>query len=389
MVLEQIHPFVWIKSEPKYLALFKPGTHFVISDPSDEASASVPAFFLGESQELGQRYFKGLSIAFFEAYLRDRDEFLPYLSSAYAQSISQENAMSLDMIQSLTPEELATAYGKKPPIPVVPEPVEETIVVDRDETVLAQIRRTGVLKLAMRRDAAPFGYIDSQKQWTGYCSDLAVALQNHLADKLDLDLGIELAEIPSTLENRYSLIQDDTVELECGPNTIRQDIEGITFSNPIGVSGTRFLSQKKNQDQINPNLTLEGLQVGVLKDTTTEYFIETNYPQAKLVYFEGLAGRADAIKAVTEGSIDTFASDGILTFAEVKRQNLPVSNYSIQPKAPLTCDFYGLILPNNDPEWQTIINGFLLETSAQEVRDKWFSSIFAEELNDLEYCFNR
>ncbi len=389
VVTEQIHPFVWMQSKPKYLALFKPGTHFVIGEPiDDEASESVPSFLLGGNQELGRQYFKGLNIAFFETYLRDRREFLPYLSSAYVQTISQEKPMNLEIIQSLTPKELETAYGKKPPLPIVPAPVESTIA-NREESVLEQIRRTGVLKLAMRRDASPFGYLDSQQQWSGYCSDLAVALQNHLAKKLDLNLGVQLAELPSTLENRFSLIQEDIVELECGPNTIRQDIEGITFSEPIGVSGTRFLSQQESQTEINPNLSLEGLQVGILKNTTTEEFIKTNYPQAELVYFEGLQGRAEAVKAVSEGSIDTFASDSILTFAEVVQQNLPMKDYVLQPKLPLTCDFYGLILPNDDPEWKTIVNEFLVESSAQQIREKWFNKMFTSELNDLEYCLNR
>ncbi|MGK7897199.1 MAG: alpha/beta fold hydrolase [Xenococcus sp. (in: cyanobacteria)] len=386
VVTEQIHPFVWMESEPRYLALFKPGTHFSTSEQSAEGAESIPPILMGEHQEFGREYFKGLNIAFFEAYLRDRDEFLPYLSSAYARSISQENPMNLEIIQSLTPEELETAYGKKPPLPIVPAPIEST-VTQREETVIEQIRRTGVLKIAMRRDAAPFGYIDSQQQWNGYCLDLAVALQNHLGKKLDLDLGVQLADLPSNLENRFSLIQEDIVKLECGPNTIRQDIEGITFSNPIAVSGTRFLS--KSLTQINPNLSLDGIKVGILNNTTTEEFIKTNYPQAELIYFEGLQGRAKAIKAVAEGRIDTFASDSILTLAEVVEQNLPINNYILQPKSPLTCDFYGLALPNDDPQWQTIVNEFLTEPSAQQIREKWFNQIFTYQLNDLEFCLNR
>ena len=296
--------------------------------------------------------------------------------------------MSLETIQSLTPEELETAYGKKPPLPIVPAPVK-LAAVTREESILNQIQRTGVLKVAMRRDVPPFGYIDERQRWTGYCSDLAVELQQYLADKLGLDLGVELAELPSTLENRFSLIQEDTVHLECGPNTIRQDLEGITFSNPIWVSGTRFLSQTDRQNEINPHLSLEGVRVGVLKNTTTEQFIQTNYPQAELIYFEGSQGRAEAIEAVAEGRVDTFASDSILSLAEVAQQNLPLNNYTLQPKLPLTCDFYGLILPNDDPQWRTTVNQFLVEPSAQQVRKKWFNQMFPSQLNDLEYCLNR
>ncbi len=389
VVTEQIHPFVWMQSEAKYLALFKPATHFATSQQSaGEGAESIPSFLLGEHQEFGRQYFKALNIAFLETYLRNRNEFLPYLSSAYGLAISQENPMSLQIIQSLTPDELETAYGKKPPLPIIPDPVE-SVTATREESILNQIRRTGVLKIAMRRDAPPFGYIDPQQQWSGYCIDLAVALQNHLDEKLDLDLEVTLAELPSTLENRFSLIQEDTVHLECGPNTIRQDIAGITFSQAIWATGTRFLSKRDRQTKINPNLSLKGLQVGILKNTTTEQFIQTNYPQAELVYFEGPEGRSEAIKAVAEGRIDTFASDSILSLAEVAQQNLPSNNYTLQPQLPLTCDFYGLILPNDDPDWQTTVNEFLAQPSAEQVMKKWFRQMFSSELSDLEYCLNR
>ena len=388
VVTEQIHPFVWMESDPRYLALFKPGTHFSTSEPDAEGTESIPPILMGDYQEFGRKYFKVLNVAFFETYLRERSEFAPYISSAYGQFLSQDNPMSLEIIQSLSPEELKTAYGKKPPLPIVPAPVESTIA-NREESILEQIRRTGLLKIAMRRDAPPFGYLNSQQQWSGYCSDLAVALQNHLATKLDLDLGVKLVELPSTLENRFSLIQEDIVDLECGPNTIRQDLEGIGFSNSIAVSGTRFLSRRERQNEINPNQSLKGLQVGILKNTTTEKFIQTNYPEAELVYFDGPQGRAEAIQAVTGGSIDTFAAESILSLAEVTQQNLPVNNYVLQPKLPLTCDFYGLILPNDDSEWRTTVNEFLSGSSAKQISEKWFKPILTAELNDLEYCLNR
>lgn len=387
-VTEQIHPFVWVNSEPKYLALFKPGTHFATSEQSAEGAESIPAFLRGKHQEFGRKYFKSLNVAFFEAYLRDRPEFLPYLSSAYAQAISQDNPMSLEIIQSLTPQELETAYGKKPPVPIIPSSVEATIP-QRETSILNRIKSTGVLKFAMRRDASPFGYIDQQQKWTGYCSDLAVRFQEHLADKLDLELGIELVELPSTLENRFSLIQEDTVHLECGPNTVRQDVEGVAFSIPFWTTGTRFLSQKERQNQINPNQSLEGTQVGVLKNTTTEEFVRANYPQAEIVYFDGEQGRTEAIKAITQGRIDAFASDSILSLEEMARQNLPANNYVLQPELPLTCDYYGLLFPNDDSQWQDTVNEFIALPSTQQVMDKWFSKKYSNELNDLEYCLNR
>ncbi len=387
-VTEQIHPFVWLQSDPKYLALFDPATHFITSEQSPEGIEVIPSFLIGQHQEFGREYFKVLNVAFFKVHLENRAEFLPYLSAGYSQVLSRDRPLNLAIIQSLSPEALETAYGKKTPIPVIPDLVEAT-VANREETIIDEIQRTGVLKVAMRRDVPLFGYIDRKNRWTGYCADLAVALQNYLSTQLGTNLRIKLAELPSTLDNRFSLVQNDTVHLECGPNTIRQDIEGIAFSNPILTTGTRLLSQRDRADEINPSFTLENLQIGVLEKTTTAEFIETTYPQANLVYFKGIQGQAEAIDAVVEGEIDAFANDTLLTIGEVVQQDLSIPDYLLQPQLPLTCDFYGFILPNDDPQWIATINEFIAEFSTQQIRQQWFQQTIPIEFNDLEYCLNR
>jgi ABC-type amino acid transport substrate-binding protein len=343
VVPEQIHPFVWMRAKPKYLALFDPGTHFATGEQSAAGADTLPQFLIGQYREFGRKYFKSLNVAFFETYLRDRREFLPYLSAAYGRATSAKNPMKLLMIESLTPVQLETAYRKKPPIPVVPPAVETVISAEQEESIVSEIKRTGVLKVAMRRDAPPLGYIDAKQRWSGYCGDLAIALAEHLGEQLELDLGVELVELPSNLENRFALVRDKTVHLECGPNTIRQDLEGVTFSNPFLATGTRLLTKRNNQIGVASNSSLEKLRVGVLKNTTTEQFIRDNYPQANIIYFEGANGQSEAIEAVRDGAIDTFANDSILTSAAIKQQN-SVNNYVLQPHFPLTCDFYGLIL---------------------------------------------
>lgn len=264
-------------------------------------------------------------------------------------------------------------------------------IAPRQQEILNQIRDTRVLKVAMRRDVAPFGYIDQQNQWSGYCRDLSVALGEYLSKELNIPLGVQVSPLPSTLENRFSLVQNDTAYLECGPNTIRDDIQGISFSIPFGVTGTRFLSQQQNAATFEENPSLESLRIGVLKNTTTEQFVQSNYPNANIVYFEGIEGRINAVKAVTSGTIDTFAGDTLLSVAELSRQNLPLENYALQPRLPLTCDFYGLILPTNDTEWQLVVNRFMMEESARKAREKWFLESLTSESSDfdLQYCFNR
>jgi hypothetical protein len=42
------------------------------------------------------------------------------------------------------------------------------------------IRTTGVLNVAIRSDSPLFGYINTNRQWTGYCFDLVAAVETSL-----------------------------------------------------------------------------------------------------------------------------------------------------------------------------------------------------------------
>ena len=215
---EQAHPFLWLTTEHKYLGVMVGGTH--ISTSSEEGVKNFPDIFKGQRPDLGRSYLKAMSLAFFEVYLRDRSDYKPYLSSAYAQTISTEE-LPLDLVKSLTPEQLELAYGNNPPTPPIPETVV-AVSPRKKPNILTEIQKTKTLKIAMRRDAAPFGYINTQAGlWTGYCGDLANSLGQYLAQKLNIPAGIEVVKLPSDLDNRFELVRENTVHLECGPNTIQ------------------------------------------------------------------------------------------------------------------------------------------------------------------------
>ena len=159
--------------------------------------------------------------------------------------------MTVDIITQLKPEQLESAYGRETPIPVIPTAIIP-IPPPRDERILAEIERTGVLTIGMRKDAAPFGFINRDQSWDGYCGDLALSLADYLTEELGREIPIQVVEMTSTLGDRYDLVQKGRVHVECGPNTIRQDVAGIAFSNPFFFASPQFLIRTEQVDQINP-----------------------------------------------------------------------------------------------------------------------------------------
>lgn len=387
VVQEQIHPFLWLTAPTKYLVISTPSGHtYADATPPSLATPlpeSLDYLLAGPEPELAQQYIKALSVAFMQTHLADRPEFQPYLSAAYAQSISRA-PLQLTLVRSLTAAQLQQAYGRTPPLPIVP-PLATAPIPQRRRSILQEINATGVLRVGIRQDAAPFGYVDEQGEPAGFCLNAMNGLATDLQQQLDRPVRMEITT-PSTVENRFNIVRNQTVYVECGPNTIQPELDGIAFSTPFFVTGTHLLIRTDDQDQINPFNTLAGVRIGVLEDTTTEDFVRDRYPDATIFTFAGATGRDEGIQSVINGNIDAFAGDGILSIAAAQRENLPNSRYTLVPDSPLTCDPYGMILPANDVQWQDTVNAFISSPQFRQIWEAQFASDLSYLFLNLDFC---
>ncbi|MEB3356876.1 MAG: alpha/beta fold hydrolase, partial [Synechococcales bacterium] len=383
-VQEQIHPFVWMTTGDRYLAIIERGTHFSTSD--ERYIENFPNFLKAPDTAVGQRYLEALSVAFLRRYLEEDIAAQPYLTAAYAGSISDER-MPLRLTGALTAAQMEAAYGGPPPVPVVPAS-EESRIAENYPSVLEAIASTGTLTVGIRADAAPFGYLDGDGVWTGYCFELVAALGDRLTDDLNLENPIQVVRLPSTLENRYDLVQSGTVQLECGPNTIRQDVPEVTFSYPFFYTGTQFLMLEDTATSVGTAGGLSATTIGVLANTTNAQFVQSQYPQSNIVVFEGATGRSDAVQALKQGTITTFASDSALLLGELLRLNLPREDYALFPGDPLTCDAYGLVLPVGDRQWQQTVNTFLRSPENSDLQRVWFADVLPDAIASLDHCLS-
>ena len=357
VVTEQIHPFVWLQTDTKYLAMLEGGTHFS-SKPGRDGAGGIFALLAGQNRDVGSRYYKLLSVAFWNAHLRDQEEFLPYLTARYGEAISEGQPMGLDIISQLTTAQLEAAYGGSTPIPVIPAALAPP-PAPREESVLAEIERTGVLKIGMRKDAAPFGFINRDEAWDGYCGDLALSLADYLTQELELDRPIEVVELTSTLSDRYDQVRNDTTSAGMRPQHHPDRRAGSDFFQSH-LYRQRPVPDPGGADRPGESESAAGGGCAWECSATPRRkpFVQTNYPRANIVTFSGPDGRKNAIQEVSQGNLDGFVGDGILTYAALQLEGRPMQNFALIPELPLTCEFYGLALPDNDPEWQTMVNQY-------------------------------
>jgi predicted dienelactone hydrolase len=101
---QQIAPFTTLNKDDKYLLLVKNSTHLSFDQGTDQ----LPDFIVGPGQKLAYDYLKSISLAFFNLYLNQQQEFKPYLTDAAVQKMGKE-PLPLHLIKSLTQEQLDEA----------------------------------------------------------------------------------------------------------------------------------------------------------------------------------------------------------------------------------------------------------------------------------------
>jgi polar amino acid transport system substrate-binding protein len=241
------------------------------------------------------------------------------------------------------------------------------------KNVEEEIKSTGVLKVGIREDSPLFGF-GTEK--VGYCQDFAENVAQQLSTEYGREIKAEL--VKSTTQNRWVLVTDGVVHLECGPNTINPSQlqkYNVAFSTPFFVTATQILAKSnKSEDQLKRG------KIGIIAGTTNAQEIEKIYPFGQID--DSFRRRSHGIADVQTGEIDGFASDGILLIGTASLMNLPLANYNLF--TPLVnerpfCSAYAMILPGDseNQSWRDKINNLIVETDMKNaIWQNWFGELF-------------
>src|SRR5260370_29138817 len=140
--------------------------------------------------------------------------------------------------------------------------------VTAEETgTLKELRDTGEIVLGVRDASIPFSYADDSGKSIGYSVDLCMRVVDHLRQTLKMpDLKVRQQLVTSA--NRVPLVQNGTVDLECGStvnNLERQ--KTVAFSLTTFVVNTKFVAKKSSN--IRSTADLKGKNVAVTSGTNT------------------------------------------------------------------------------------------------------------------------
>ena len=240
---------------------------------------------------------------------------------------------------------------------------------------LEKISRTATISLGHRESSVPFSYYDSKRQVVGYSHDLMLAVVVRIRRELKLPaLAVKL--VPVTSQNRIPLVQNGSVDLECGSTTHnRERARQAAFSVSIFVTSSRLLT--RHGSGIEELADLKGRRVAVTAGTTSE--------RSLLLHAEATGTRFDILKVKDHGDGFNSVQDGRAAAFLMDEAML----YGLRAKAdqpgewrvvgqPMAAEVYACMLRKDDPRFKALVDRSLTELmqsgEALKIYRRWFQS---------------
>ncbi len=240
---------------------------------------------------------------------------------------------------------------------------------------LEKIKDAGSITLGHRESSIPFSYYDDQQRVIGYSQDIALRVVDAIKRELQLpDLQVRLN--PVTSQNRIPLIQNGTVDLECGSttnNTERQ--KQVGFSTTIFVVGTRLLTKKASGIQDFSDLA--GKNVVTTAGTTSERLLrKLNEDKQLNMKIISAKDHGESFLTLETGRAAAFMMDDALLYGELAKAKRPGDWVVVG--TPQSLEAYGCVLRKDDPVFKTLVDttiaGLMTSGEAQKLYAKWFES---------------
>ena len=242
----------------------------------------------------------------------------------------------------------------------------------RAEDTLEKLKDSGAITLGVRESSGVLSYTLGGSKYVGY----HVAICEKAVENIEKAIGkkLQVKYQPVTSQNRISLVQNGTVDLECGSttnNATRQ--KDVAFANTTFVEEVRMAV--KASSGIKGIADLKGKTVVTTTGTTSVQTLRKN-KRADNLDFKDVFGKdhADSFLLVESGRADAFVMDGSLLAGLIARSKNP-ADYKIVGEV-LSVEPIAIMMRKDDPGLMKIVNATIAGmTKSGEINtlyDKWF-----------------
>ena len=219
--------------------------------------------------------------------------------------------------------------------------------------------------------------------------DICYKILDAVKAKLQLaDLKVNYQAVTSG--NRIPLVQNGTVDLECGSTTnLVERQKQVAFSPDIFRYNVRMLVKKDSG--IKSIADLQGKAVATTTGTTS-FRLLRQADKASNLEITNVPGKdhTDSFLLVQGGKAQAFVLDDILLAGQIANARDP-QNYEIVGES-LRTENQALMLRNDDPAFKQLVDdtvgGMMKSGEMEKLYNKWFTSPIPPKNININYPLN-
>ena len=240
---------------------------------------------------------------------------------------------------------------------------------------LDKIKSTGAVTMGVRESSIPMSYTTGDSRFDGYHVEVCRMILNDIKAKLGLST-LRINYQPVTSQNRVPLVQNGTVDIECGTTTNNAGrAKDVSFANTLYVEEVR-IAVKANSG-ITSIAQLAGKKVATTTGTTSVQLLR-KHEKANNVNFDEVYGKdhADSFLLLESGRADAFVMDGSILAGNIANSKNP-KDYKIVGEV-LSTEPIAIMVRKDDPEFLADVNAAIAQIVSNGkmpgLWNKWFLS---------------
>lgn len=228
-----------------------------------------------------------------------------------------------------------------------------TVDVQAASQTLDKIKSTGAVTMGVRESSIPMSYTTGDSRFDGYHVEVCRLIMADLKDKLGLST-LRINYQPVTSQNRVPLVQNGTVDIECGTTT-----NNTARSKDVGFANTLYVEEVRIAVKANSGITsisqLADKKIATTTGTTSVQLLR-KHEKANGVNFDEVFGKdhADSFLLLESGRADAFVMDGSILAGNIANSKNP-KDYKIVGEV-LATEPIAIMVPKNDPEFKAAVN---------------------------------
>jgi glutamate/aspartate transport system substrate-binding protein len=216
---------------------------------------------------------------------------------------------------------------------------------------LAKAKAGGKVVMGVRESSAPLSYTLGGGQFTGYHVELCQRILKAVLP------GVPVEYVPVTSANRIPLVQNGTVDIECGSttnNAARQKDVAFAFTTYV----TEVRTAVKTDSKIKSVADLNNKTVATTTGTTSVALLRKN-KRAQSIQFKEVYGKdhADSFLLLESGRAEAFVMDDNILAGLIASSQNP-KGYQIVGET-LNVEPIAIMIRKDDPNFKKAVDEYI------------------------------